>query len=932
VFNKNITAICLFFILTAHSTAYGDSYAVDVIPPGPRLVSPRALATLPFSIKNIGSVKDTFDLAVDLPEGWTSISSLNPVTLKPGQRKKKLITVSVPPTALSNISYSVKFIVTSKGDAMVATTASAELQVKGVLGLRLTPEPYPKIAWAGETVTYGFEIRNLGNGDDIFEIEAYSSLKWKIKTSQDRLELAPYKKGIVQVSLKVPRDIKQEQLHMFSFSVSSVKAKEQDKDIEEETKLRLKVIPVVDKKGKTYLELPGSMEIEFAGIGAEANEMIETKLRFETSGDLTEEYYSRLYFNGIFSKEENEEVDYRFDLSKKKEWGLRLGHTLADFTRLTGDLSGEGISARTYGKKIETTMFAGRNYVESDDSEEDEEYAEYSVGANITALFGPKGRIGLTSMFMDKESSPGNKQLCSLSGEHQIFEPLTLSGEIAYGFENTDTSKKEDAAWFTRSELNWKKLWLSAEYYRGGTDYPGSITDEEGINIYSSYMLFEPFSLWLEYHLDNDNVVDDPANLTTKTETIRFGPQFRFGRWPTVDVTFEQEKIKNNEITDITAQDNVKDSISLGAYKSFKYFTLSAGGKWGKDKNSMENTRASTSEYNATASGYYKMFNWGMIYDRSDSRPEQAGDRTTTDKMTYELGCYLFNILRANIEYSDEVTRTNGSKTRSHAYDLELGLTKRIGIGKDQSLGLNFEWNNVTEDEEREWGIGLVWRWNFGMPVPWIKIKGRVRGQLFLDEDGNGIRGANEKVYPRTRVTLNRMQAYTDDKGIFEFPVLDPENYRLDMDTSQLPSGIIPAISLPRDISVKKGDNIFVDIPLEQVGIIQGTVFDDGNKNMQKDETEDGLSPIRLILLQKEKEIQETFTDQKGRYVLTDIKPGDYVVKIDTEYLPHRYIMTTPETIKVDVKSKEQIADINFGAYKKPRKIIKTFFKKKIDG
>ena len=81
--------------------------------------------------------------------------------------------------------------------------------------------------------------------------------------------------------------------------------------------------------------------------------------------------------------------------------------------------------------------------------------------------------------------------------------------------------------------------------------------------------------------------------------------------------------------------------------------------------------------------------------------------------------------------------------------------------------------------------------------------------------------------------------------------------------------------------------------------------------------------------LKEGKEIQEAFTDQKGRYILTDIKPGNYVVKIDWEYLPHRYIMTTPETIKLSVRSKEQIADINFGAYKKPRKIIKTFFKKK---
>ena len=925
MFNKNILAIYLLFILIVPTRVFAGFHAVEVIPPGPRLVSPRTLVTLSFAIKNTGAVKDTFFLAIDLPEGWSSISSLNPVTLKPGQRKKKLITVSVPPTALSNIPYPVKLTVTSKADATVYATATAELRIKDVLGLRLTPEPYPKIAWAGETVTYGFEIRNLGNSDDIFDIEARSSRNWKVKTSQERLKLGPYQKEVVHVLLKVPRDIRQEQLHVLSFRVFSVKAKEQGKDISDEAKIRLKAIKVVDIREKTYLELPATLELEFSEISDKTDSMPETRLRFETAGDLTEEYHSRLYFKGTFFEDENEGEDYRFDLSKKEDWDLSLGHTSTDFTRLTGDLSGEGVSTRTYGKRLETTFFAGRSDAESSDDEHD----EHSVGANITALFGEKSRVGLTSLFMDKECRAGNKGLYSLFGEYQLFEPLTLSGEIAYGFENTDTQKKEDAAWFTRSDFNWERLGLSAEYYRGGTDYPGGITDEEGFNIYSRYRLFKPFSLWADYRRFNDNVDNNPANLTTKTEKIRGGPQFRYGRWPTVDVTWERERKKSNELASQTGQDKVEENISLQMYKSFKYITLSTTGKWGADKDMLSDTKASTSEYNATASGYLKMFNWGVSYDRNDNLQEQAAYRDTTEKITYQLGCHLFNILSANVEYTDEVTKTNGSKTRKYTYDVDLDLTKRIGIGKGQSLGLKFEWDNVTEDEEREWRIGLVWRWNFGTPIPWIKIKGRVRGQLFLDEDGNGTRGADEKVYPKTRITLNRMHVYTDEKGIFEFPVLDPGDYRLELDMTELPSGVIPAISLPRDISLSKGDEIFIDIPLEQVGTIRGTVFDDKNKNMQKDEEEDGLSPIRIILEQNGEEIQDAFTDQQGRYILTDVTPGDYVIKIDREYLPHRYIMTTPETIKVGVKFKEQIADINFGAYKKPRKIIKTFFKKK---
>ena len=899
------------------------------MPPGSRLVAPRAFTTLSFAITNNGITKDAFTLSIKLPEGWSTISSLNPVTLKPGQLKKKLITVSVPPAALSNLNYPVQLTVASRTDATVKSTVTTELRVKDVLGLRLTPEPYPELVWAGEIVNYGFEIKNLGNSDDIFEIKTSSSRNWKTEISKN-IKLGPYQKKVVHLLLKVPRDVKQDQLHVLSFQVSSVNAAKQGRDISDKTKIRLKTIAPADKTGTTYRELPGSMELEFSEINDKIKGMPEVSMRLEIAGDLNEEYFSRLYVDNTFWGDEAE--NYFFELNKKEKWDLSLGHTYADFTRLTEDLSGEGISTRTYGKQFETVFWAGRSDTEtgSENAVEDDEDDDYSVGAGITALIGEKGRLCATSIFTDQKDSDWTKRLYSLSGEYKIFKPVILSGEVAYGSENTETQQKKDSAWFVKSDFNWERSGISADYYHGGTDYPGGITDEEGIGVYSYYQLFEPLTIWFDYQRYNDNVDDNPANITTRTEKIKAGPQFRYGNWPTIDVTLEREKKKNNDLNILTGNDRVEDSVALGLYKAFPFISLSTMGKWGMDRNLLKKTSARTSGYNATAGGYYKMLNWRISYDRDDSRQEDTDSREIKEKMEYSLGCRLFNFLDVNGEYSNEIIRSDNDKTREETFDIDLTVRKKIGIGKKQSLDLKFEWDNVTEDVDSEWKIGLVWRMNFGMPVPWIKTKGRVSGQLFLDEDGSGKRGADEIIYPKTRISLNQMHVYTDKNGIFEFPVQDPGNYHLDMDMSRLSSGIIPATTFPRDIALEKGDNIFIDIPLEQVGTIQGVVFDDGNKNFLQDKkNEDGLSPIRLVLLQDEKEIQEAFTDQKGKYILADVKPGDYILKIDKDYLPRRYIMTTPETIRVSIISKEQVSGLNFGAYKKPRKIIKTFFKKK---
>ncbi|SMC63664.1 hypothetical protein SAMN02746065_10667 [Desulfocicer vacuolatum DSM 3385] len=941
---RYIQPALLIAILIFQTPVFAAPHGVTVTPPASRTVEPRAFTTLAFTITNTGTNKDTFLLSPHLPQGWSTISSLGPITLKPGGHKKKLLTVSVPPTALSTIAYPIGLTVTSKLDAAVTATATARLHIKDMLGLRLTPGPYPELVWAGETVHYDFEIKNLGNSNDVFEIKATSSRKWKFKLSEKRVALGPYKKKKIHLILKVPSEVQQDQLHVLSFQVVSVKATQQGMDISDEAKIRLKTITVPDKDGSVYLELPASMELEVSQSNDQNNSMPETRLRIEMAGELSEEYATRLYFNNTFFEDDGAEEDYRFDLNKKDQWDLSMGHTFADFTRLTEDLSGRGISTRTYSKHLETVFWAGLSNDndsdiiiddgdEKDDNDEydnDTEEDAYAVGASLIGLINKRGKIKATSTFTTRKDNDWKRHLYSVAGEYQLFEPLTISGEIAYGSEGISDREKKDSAWFTRSDFSWNSMGFSAEYYHGGTDYPGGITDEEGIGIYSQYQPIEPLTLWVDYQRYNDNVDNNPENITTKTEKLRCGPQFRYGIWPTLDITWELEKEKNNNETPLSGRDNVKETISLGMYKAFPILSLSTRGKWGRDKDKLRANSTRTSEYNVIVSGYFKQFNWEVGYTRDESLEDDRDSSEIKEKMEYRLGCRLFNLLDLNAEYTNETSRCdNDETTREETFDVDLTLSKKIGIGKNNSLDIKFESNNLTEDKDKEWKIGLIWRSEFAAPIPWMKTKGRVKGQLFLDENGDGKRGPDESVYPKTRITMNKIHVYTDDKGIFEFPVQEPDTYVLDMDISNLSSGIVPVTPLPMNIDLKKGDSVFMDIALEQVGTIQGMVFDDVDKNLTINDDEEGLSPIRLILLRGDKEVQEAFTDQKGKYVLSDVKPGDYIVKIDKAYLPRRYVMTTPETVPVKIVSKEQLLDLNFGAHEKPRKIIKTFFKKK---
>ncbi len=933
----------LFFFLTLllpfPPAAFGASPAVTVSDPAPRQIAPGGFPSLVFIIKNTGTSRETFDLSLHLPKGWSAISFVHPVTLEAGGQKKKLITLSVPAATPATQNYQALLTARSTSDPGVQATGTASIGITAVQGLQLTPLPYPELSWAGKTVKYGFEIKNRGNSRDTFAVSAHSSRSWGLRISEEKVVLEPYQKKTVNVALKLPENIQQEELNMLSFQVYSVTARDLGKDIQEEAKLRIRAIPVETTEEKTYLELPGSLEWRVNEVAEESKTMPETKLRLDTGGDLNDAYSTRLHLNTSVFGDDDEVEDYVFTLAKKEAWDLTLGKTSAELSPLSRSISGTGGSITTFGERMDSTVFAG--LVDDDDSTRE------GFGVRLASRVGEKSTLGITSSYINGKTNAEKSWAANIFGEHSLFDPLTLHAELGYGSDADEDDSDDETpeaqralAYLAGGEFDLEALQINGELYSSPLGYPGSRDDQEGFRLYGRYQISQFLSFWALFHRYNDNVNNDPTLLTTTTDTFKLGSQLRYGIWPTLNVTWEREKEKSNDVTsrmdtDTVETDRIEDSISMELYKSFPHLTLSGRGKWGTTRESTEDGDQNVREYGATAGGSLKMFTWRLSYDRTEEFEVDSGSMETTDTLEYGLGCNAYEprtgcSLRGDIRGSTEWnTSSDDAPTRTEQYDASLEISKELGTTRQHALGLTYEIDNITESEEREWKIGLVWRWNFDTPIPWIKTKGIIRGRIFLDTDGNGIRDAGEKIYPMIQVRLGRRKTYTNADGFFAFPPLDAGTYVLEVDMSRLPSGLLPTIALPHTVELNKGDTMAVAIPLAQIGTIRGTVFDDANRDTQHGDGEDGLSPIRIVLVHKDKEIQEGFTDARGNYQLSDIEPGEYEVKIDTRYLPRRYHTTTPETVTVRVHSREEISGVDFGAYKKPRTIIKTFFKKK---
>ncbi|WP_151442736.1 hypothetical protein [Halomonas lysinitropha] len=155
--------------------------------------------------------------------------------------------------------------------------------------------------------------------------------------------------------------------------------------------------------------------------------------------------------------------------------------------------------------------------------------------------------------------------------------------------------------------------------------------------------------------------------------------------------------------------------------------------------------------------------------------------------------------------------------------------------------------------------------------------------RVFLDEDNDGVMGANEEPLQGAGFTVNggRHRARTDAEGIAyvdHLPVKQHLDIGIDNATLADPQWA-PAIAglrlVPRPGSVTR-----LEIPVRMTTEIDGTVY------LQEEGVERGVGDIELELLNDQQEIvARTTSSWDGFYIVPGVITGDYRLRISPEQL-----------------------------------------------
>ncbi len=910
---QRISLITLSLLFTAVPAATADLDIALRVPSGE--ISPRSFLTLVLEMRHGGNDEQTFDVGVELPAGWQTVSPPPPVTVGAGERQRRFITIAIPPDALAMDGYVISCTAQSRREGGDSAWAEARVAIGRHRDVALRLLDHQERAYPGETVHYSVAIVNRGNAADDFVVSLVSSHRWPVRFTPRTISLAPGESRVVDLEVLVPADLARRTTDRLRILLGFADASAESPGVSVEEVVTLESLPSPSAAvGSIYPTLPARMTLS---ARERSDGPIESQVELFTAGDLPDGYHTALYVRQkLMRGEEADETDYyRLDFGNDR-WDLSLGDTNDQYTRLTSDLHGRGARLRLRSRYLDSSTFVGTR-------DAGEGLEERAFGTQVVGKPGRRSNLALTHVTLqevrldERAVAPRDTRQVSALVEQELLDGWSVGAELAASDGQEHSRTLQGTAWRVTSTLHLDSLHGTAEVYHADTDYTGGLRDREGYRTYWRYAVSQPLTLWLDHERYQNNLELEPDRSATLTTRTILGTQLSLRRWPVLTLSGE---IRNQEDRHRGAPSGDEESlfVRMRLLKSFRRLSLSGGGEWGR-RESRSGMR-STTRYDGAAT-----FSLDRYYGRIGYRTSVSQDTRHTiglderEQWEAELGGRLLdNRLQTSVSYRGDL------RTGDDHAGASVRLRVSYRVNRANTLSFETEYRDLGEESESRLCL-LSWTHTFGMPVPIAKVASRSSGRLFVDTNDNGRYDDGDRPLPKVAVGLGEQQVYTDQEGEFHFAPVPPGIHDMIVETAQLPAEL--QLARPDDLRLRleqPGDH-YMELPVCFIGGLAGTVYEDANGNGVRDAGEQPLGFVRLLLHQDGQAIRETFTDGDGTYFMTDLMSGSYDVQLDVTSLPTRYQVTTPNPMVAEVGSARRPTLVDFGCRKEPRVIKRTF-------
>ncbi|MDJ0625553.1 MAG: hypothetical protein QNJ31_04210 [Candidatus Caenarcaniphilales bacterium] len=198
--------------------------------------------------------------------------------------------------------------------------------------------------------------------------------------------------------------------------------------------------------------------------------------------------------------------------------------------------------------------------------------------------------------------------------------------------------------------------------------------------------------------------------------------------------------------------------------------------------------------------------------------------------------------------------------------------------------------------------------------LPSPLIGGYLRGKVFLDLNNDGTQQSEEPGIPNAKIVLRDKPLETDAQGNFSLINIPEGKYEAYIDTLSLPFTLTPANQFFR-FKVESGKITELNFTVSlNAGSVSGTLtLRDLKGNVVESNN------IVVVAIDSEgNEAAYTYTSRNGSYILSELPPGEFTIKIDEAEIVSRNIDVKSSlkkvTIPLNMDDVIEIEDINLDA------------------
>ncbi|HAR64535.1 MAG TPA: hypothetical protein DCS13_13815 [Candidatus Margulisbacteria bacterium] len=532
------------------------------------------------------------------------------------------------------------------------------------------------------------------------------------------------------------------------------------------------------------------------------------------------------------------------------------------------------------------------------DNYRDERPTQYFLGLNVLTPFDRDFSIGFATVMKSEKNLPRSLVL-GLYGNYRLNKNIDTLGELAVNGRRLAGKiglNYENSGFFINSAYR-----NASQGYKAVNDFI-SYNGIRGLYLNSGYK----YNDYLTFSSSVDQYVDTQYDRNYNNQDINTTTYFNYNNWGFTHSLWRQNR-GNFLGSGIGQGQNYELSYLAPVQKTRVYIKYTPS--------SFEENVSSNQDYSMSSS--IAGFQYGLFAGASVVVEKQwnsrSGNRDSFSPQSLRAYLSMPQLRLATTPfYLDVYARYQDD------YDTSFRVVQNYSLlrsriewrnAADQRIYLEGNIKNVNGDKDlsidrrvTEYTFGMTMFLDSGVHLS--TGYGKIKGSVFIDNDGDGVMSASETGFEGIKVRLSDGNvAVTDVNGAFSFNNVNGANVDIYIEPEVLRSEYIFTTLDRRTVYFNSNQDQSISFGLSSKSLVQGIVFLDQNNNNIYDPGEPLISGVRVQV----KGVDACKSDENGAFIINSVPSGKQVFTVDMFTVPEDYSVYGSLSREINVNPGEKV-------------------------